>query len=220
MTALLHQGGNAVGVWLGNGWYSQDQYVYPSHSEPLYGPPRLLFSLVCLYSNGTNVTFSSNASTWACRQGPITQNSVYHGEDYDSRLESEGWSTYNYSDRDVKWLPVDSLPAPGPLRLQMMEPVGIEMCISPVSISSTLLNVAVFDFGMNTAGVLRITTTGPVGSTIIARHAEVLQPIYDNTVFTDDMIYVNNLRAAAQTDRWILNGKPNQVLMPRFTVHG
>jgi hypothetical protein len=28
---------NAVGVKLGNGWYSQEQYMPPSASEPNYG---------------------------------------------------------------------------------------------------------------------------------------------------------------------------------------
>jgi len=28
---------NAVGVKLGNGWYSQEQYVPPSSAEPDYG---------------------------------------------------------------------------------------------------------------------------------------------------------------------------------------
>lgn len=33
---------NAVGVKLGNGWYSQEQYVPPSVSEPNYGKTSII----------------------------------------------------------------------------------------------------------------------------------------------------------------------------------
>ena len=48
LTAKIQAGANAVGVKLGNGWYSQEQYVPPSTQEPGYGKkkkvcPCLLF---------------------------------------------------------------------------------------------------------------------------------------------------------------------------------
>jgi hypothetical protein len=36
---------NAVGVKLGNGWYSQEQYVPPSASEPNYGKKRIFINV-------------------------------------------------------------------------------------------------------------------------------------------------------------------------------
>ena len=55
----------------------------------------------------------------------------------------------------------------------------------------------VVDFGDNLSGWVRIKVTGPAGSNITLRHAEVLQhPPYGPA---DGSIYVGNLRSALAT---------------------
>eukprot|EP00049_Salpingoeca_infusionum_P017850 m.354639 g.354639 ORF g.354639 m.354639 type:complete len:1153 (-) comp17070_c0_seq1:211-3669(-) len=76
----------------------------------------------------------------------------------------------------------------------------------------------VVDFGENLSGVVRINATGPSGTPIVLRHAEVLQhPPYGPA---DGNIYTGNLRSAQATDTFILNGKGAQTYTPSFTYHG
>ena len=45
--------------------------------------------------------------------------------------------------------------------------------------------VYVFDFGQNLAGCCRLKVTGPAGTTVTLRHAEVLEP--DGTIYRDNL---------------------------------
>jgi alpha-L-rhamnosidase len=57
--------------------------------------------------------------------------------------------------------------------------------------------------------------TGSAGTTVVLRHAEILQP--DGS----GMIYTANLRSAKATDTYTLKGNPNgETYEPRFTYHG
>jgi alpha-L-rhamnosidase len=67
------------------------------------------------------------------------------------------------------------------------------------------------DFGQNLTGWLRIKASGPAGTSVSVRHAEILDP--------DGRLYTDNLRTARQTDSYVLAGDP-AVLEPHFTVHG
>jgi len=70
----------------------------------------------------------------------------------------------------------------------------------------------VLDFGQNLVGWLRLRATGPVGTTITLRHAEVLE---------DGELGVRPLRFAAATDTWVLAGTGEvEEFSPRFTYHG
>lgn len=44
VTKMVQQGDNVVGVQLGSGWYSQEQYR-DGTDQPSYGPPRMIFAL-------------------------------------------------------------------------------------------------------------------------------------------------------------------------------
>jgi alpha-L-rhamnosidase len=73
--------------------------------------------------------------------------------------------------------------------------------------------VHVYDFGQNFSGWARLKVTGPAGTRVRMRHAEL---IYD-----DGTLNVENLREARATDVYILKGSGEQeVYEPRFTYHG
>ncbi len=72
--------------------------------------------------------------------------------------------------------------------------------------------VYVYDFGQNFAGVERLRVSGPAGTHLQLRFAEIVNA--DGTLYTD------NLRTAKATDHFILSGKGAEELMPHFTFHG
>lgn len=66
MTGLLREGRNAVGVWLGNGWYSSDRpaALRPDPlAEPYGEAPRAIVQLVIETAGGDRRTVTSD-TTW------------------------------------------------------------------------------------------------------------------------------------------------------------
>lgn len=218
VTSLVKVGQNAIGIWLGNGWYSQDQWVKPAVSQPAFGPARVSLSLKIIFSSGSSTYVHSNNASWTVRQGPISQNSVYQGEVIDSRLEVADFSRYGGGASSFHHR-AEVLPAPaGALRLQVMPPIQIIRCISPLSSTRPLNGVTLIDFGTNSAGFLRLSNvSGARGVTIQARHGETLQP--QTNPSWAKYLWTSNLRGAAATDRFILSGGVD-TFQPRFTVHG
>src|SRR5580658_2574390 len=72
--------------------------------------------------------------------------------------------------------------------------------------------VYVYDFGQNFSGVERVRVSGPEGTNIQVRFAEIVNP--DGTLYTD------NLRTAKATDHFILSGNGTEEFIPQFTFHG
>ncbi|CAF4075806.1 unnamed protein product [Rotaria sordida] len=119
---------NAVGVKLGNGWYSQEQYLLPSIPELNYGPPRLMFVLHIIFENSDQMNVYSD-QTWKGRQGSIIHDSVYNGETVDARYDRPNWAQVGFNDSLSLWITPEILPSPvnitanGQLTLQDMSPI-------------------------------------------------------------------------------------------------
>jgi len=119
---------NAVGVRLGNGWYSQEQYTPPVDPKPTYGPPRFMFLLEILFEDGTDMHVYSD-STWMGRQNAILHDSVYNGEFFDSRQDRPNWAQVGFTDPLSLWLPAEVMSSPvnetlhGEIVMQDMPPI-------------------------------------------------------------------------------------------------
>ncbi|MCR5179782.1 MAG: glycoside hydrolase family 78 protein [Bacteroidaceae bacterium] len=86
VTPLLHQGRNAVGAILGDGFYRSS-----SHRVTSFGQPCLLCQLEITYDDGSRDIITTDAS-WLTRPSAITRNGIYEGEIYDERLETPHWA--------------------------------------------------------------------------------------------------------------------------------
>ena len=128
---LTSSGSAAVGVRLGDGWYSQQQNQ-PGFGtlHTTYGPSRLLFQLNMQTTDGGVVSVVSD-TTWMGREGTVTSSSPYMGEQYSALKERPGWDLPGFSDPLSLWIPAAVLPSPltDPnsttygLRLQTMDPI-------------------------------------------------------------------------------------------------
>jgi alpha-L-rhamnosidase len=212
VTALLHTGANTIGAILGDGWYS-------GHVEwrgrQRYGDrPKLLAHLVVFYEDGSSATIVTDA-LWKTAFGPIVEADMLMGESYDARLELGAWSSSAYD--DTRWLAAETFDDPGidisPMigpavkRIQELKPVG-----EPKVIYKWPTNDYIFDLGQNMVGRVRLKVSGPRGTTITLRHAEVLNE--------KGNLYADNLRTARQTDYYTLKGDGEETWEPRFTFHG
>jgi alpha-L-rhamnosidase len=85
----------------------------------------------------------------------------------------------------------------------------------------------IIDMGQNMAGVPNIKVSGPKGSTVKMRFAEMINDGKKNPKISaggsdgpKDTLYRKALTSAAQTDKYILSGQGVEEYQPVFTFHG
>jgi alpha-L-rhamnosidase len=209
VTDLLHEGPNALGAILGDGWY-RGGLGFGGGRRNIYGDRlALLAQLEISYADGTTERIVTDEQ-WRATTGPILASDLYDGETYDARLERRGWSSPGYDDGDwtgVRLIDRDlaTLFAPtGP-------PVRRTELVAPVAITTSPSGRTIVDFGQNLVGRLRLTVQGQAGQTVTLRHAEVLE---------HGELGTRPLRHAEATDRYTLRGGEAETWEPRFTFHG
>ncbi|RPF38662.1 glycoside hydrolase family 78 protein [Streptomyces sp. TLI_185] len=209
VTGLLHDGANAIGALLGEGWYA-GRLGFHGGRRNLYGEHRaLLAQLEVTHPDGTVTTIGTDEA-WRTTTGPILRSELYDGEVYDARSARPGWSEPGHDTSD--WSPVTELPLPeAELVAPTGPPVRRTQTLAPAGVLTTPSGKAVLDFGQNLVGRLRIRVSGPAGHTITLRHAEVLE---------HGELGVRPLRLAAATDTYTLAGAGEETYEPRFTFHG
>ena len=209
VTSLLVAGGNAIGATLGDGWYRG--HLGFNDQQNLYGRRvALLLQLDVRYADGRAERIVSDGG-WKAATGPILMSDIYGGETYDARGEHTGWTTPGYDDSG--WTPVALADPPAAVLVAPVdEPVRRTAEIQPIAILRTPAGQTAFDLGQNITGWVRLRVRGAAGTTIVLRHAEVLDK--------DGNVYFGNLRNAAQTDRYTLKGGGEEIYEPHFTYHG
>jgi alpha-L-rhamnosidase len=149
--------------------------------------------------------------TWKFHDSPIVASDLMMGENYDSRLEINGWDQPNLD--ESSWSPVEERTEPSiELQSQVMEPVRELFELKAKKLSEPKSGRWVYDLGQNMVGVVRLKVSAPAGTRVTLRHAEMLNP--DGTIYTD------NLRGAPAIDEYICKGGGTEVWQPRFTFHG
>ncbi|MGH3251471.1 MAG: family 78 glycoside hydrolase catalytic domain, partial [Trebonia sp.] len=215
MTELLREGENVLGAILGDGWYAGFVGFDAKRAGAHYGPaPELLAQLEITLADGTAALVVSDGQ-WQGRFAAIRHADPLMGERHDLRLEPHGWDAPGFDPaaaRPAGWRPVRHRPRDGRvLSADPGVPVRVTEEITPVEITRAADGSRVIDFGQNLTGWLSIRASGPAGTSVRVRHAEVLD--------AGGRLYTDNLRTARQADEYVLAGGP-AVLEPRFTVHG
>jgi len=208
VTQRVVPGANAIGVWLGDGWY-RGRIGFEGGERNVYGDDlSALVQLEVTTADGSRTVITSDAS-WSAGFGPITVTGLYDGETFDARLHDTAWSTVDFD--TTGWTPVRTIDADASLLVSPMgPPVRAIEELTPVEVAAKGDGRYVLDFGQNHSGRLRLRLDAPAGHTVTLRHAEVLQ---------DGEVYTRTLRQAAATDVLISGGEPLD-WEPRFTIHG
>ncbi len=211
----VQPGRNAVGVLLGGGWYDMPtRDVWGWHRVSWRRSPRLLMRLVLEMNDGTTQTLVSDEQWRVSTEGPIVFNSVRGGETYDARRDREGWATAGFDDQ--AWLQAKAvLPPKGRLAPQTLPPIKVNRTLAVRKLTEPKPGVHLFDFGQNFSGWVRLTATGPAGTTVRLRYGERLNG--------DGTLNQNGINAYTkgrfQTDEYILKGAGVEVWEPRFCYH-
>jgi alpha-L-rhamnosidase len=211
VTGLLAEGQNALGVVLGDGWYSGFFGFDPKTRGAHYGSsPQFLAQLEVEYEDGTTESISSDDS-WTSSTGPILYSDLLMGESYDARREVPGWNEPRFDDSGWYGVGVEEI-GDIPLVAQPDEGVKVTEEVAAKTVTEPESGRYVFDMGQNMVGWVRLKVEGEAGTEVTLRHAEALNP--------DGTIYTTNLRFARQMDRYVLKGGGEEVYEPRFTFHG
>lgn len=229
VTNQLHQGKNALGVILGNGWYNplpMNMFGVNLRNVLTIGQPKLRCQLKITYKDGSSDIIASD-ETWKSAESSIVRNNIYLGEWVDGRLEIPDWSSPSFN--DSKWINAKKTDGPaGKLTWQYIPPVRNTRTLHAVGIWSPKKDVYVYDLGQNYAGVIRFSCSAPSGTEIIFRYAEMLNA--DKTIDVNSSVAVQIKGPgrggpgapdiAWQEDRYICSGKGVEKFEPKFTFHG
>jgi alpha-L-rhamnosidase len=231
VTDLVHEGANAVGGIVGNGWYNPlplRMWGWVRLREALtVGPPRLLVQIVVETADGRRETVASDTS-WRTTDSPILRNSIYLGERYDARLEQPGWDKPGFDDSAWQGA-IEATEPVGRLEAEPIPPVRVIETLSPVAVTEPAPGVRIYDLGVNLAGRARIEAEGPAGSEVRLRYGELLHEDGTLNPMTSVAGQVKEGRCSGgpgapptawQEDRYILRGEGVESWAPRFTFHG
>ncbi|NHF59758.1 family 78 glycoside hydrolase catalytic domain [Flavobacteriaceae bacterium TP-CH-4] len=234
VTSLVNSGENALGGWLGEGWWSGN-ITYLGENWNFFGDRQsLLAQLVITYGDGSEQVITTNDTDWKLNtDGPIRYGSFFQGEVYDARKEEtiSGWATVGFDDsgwKNAAIVPIEgtTFQAAGfdyedvallgkigksPTIVERLDPIGMEE-VRP--------GVYVYDMGQNMVGFPEIQLPpGKMGDTVILRYAEVKYPDLPEYEGNMGMIMLENIRAALTQDIYIRKGGA-ETIRPRFTFHG
>lgn len=199
VTSQLQPGNNTLNVVLGDGWY-RGNFGFGGHRNYYGKELALLCQLELTYSNGKKEIIGSDGS-WQSTNGPIRYAEINNGETIDARMPVKNWTvvhTANYGFNGL--IPTEA------------EPITKHETFKPVKIFTTPKGEKVIDFGQNLVGWVMMKVSGPAGTKITIRHAEVLDK--------EGNFYTENLRGAKATSTYILNGNGEENFEPHFTYYG
>ena len=228
---------NAIGVSLGNGWFSCGPSPGTTQPGCTHSPPQLVLQLS--ESGSSSPPLVASDLSWQAGASPITYNSLYNGEHFDAiaAAKSAGWAAPGFTSTAAStsagaaaaasssssWPAVtaaSSVADKALLASALFEPTRHVAVLPPLKVTSPAAGVQVFDFGQNLAGVVRLSGLRcAAGQKVTVRHAELLtHPPYGAH---DGSIYVANLRKAQATDVYTCRGDPaGESYTPSFTQHG
>jgi hypothetical protein len=211
VTALLHEGPNAIGVLLGNGMYRVAKGGRYAKFERSFGPLQVMARIRLEYADGS-VAFVGTDEQWRVGVSPMTFSSIYGGEDWDARLEQQGWDRAGFD--AAKWLPVAFSPGPGGVlkgTSRSAPPVRTYGAHAPISRKEIQPGVFIYDLGQVAAHLTRFTVHGPAGSMVRVTPSELLNP--------DGAIFKNSYNGRAW-NQYVLAGTGSETYTARFHYSG
>ncbi|MCD8041590.1 MAG: glycoside hydrolase family 78 protein [Tannerellaceae bacterium] len=207
VTNLLNNGGNTVGVILGNGRY----FSMREHGVRHFGFPKLLMQLEIEEKDGKRTVITSDETWKITTDGPIVANSEFDGEEFDANRILHGWCENGYNDSG--WLNAGLVTPPGGKLIAQRNPnIQVMKEIKPVSVTPTGKGSYMVDMGQNMVGWLAIQGKAKKDKPVTMVFAELLTP--------EGNLYLDNLRSAKVTDMYTPAGDGLFSWEPRFTYHG
>lgn len=207
---MLHQGENALGLLVGDGWYGGFDGRF-AWAPP---PRRAIVQLEVGFVDGSSQTIATD-SNWRVVNSPLLVSEIKIGEVYDARLELPEWDRPGFD--DTHWESAGAAPVP-PCRLvsQLAPPIRIRQTLKPVAISKSAEMSYLIDFGQHFTGWCQVRVRGSRGRRVELIYAELLTQ--EGGVDPSNM---HDPTGEPKRDVFFLSGHPSgEVLAPRFVYRG
>lgn len=208
VTGMLREGGNAIGVMLGNGMYNVPGGRYVKFTGS-FGPPKFTLTLRIEYADGGVEEIVSDES-WRASPGPVVFSCIFGGEDYDARLGQPGWDGPGFGASD--WSAAAACESPGgELKAQTAPPIRVMREFEPVKTTEIKPGVTVYDLGQNFSGVPWIQVRGEPGASVRVTPAELI---------TDEGLANQSASGGPHYYEYVCKGGGVETWNPRFTYYG
>ena len=197
----------AIGLRLGNGWWRG--WLGFTGQRAVYGDERAGYAeLEIVFADG-HVQAVATDESWQASTGEVLADDLYNGETIDARLRDASWRHPGFDDSD--WDAVTTVDFDASTLVATTSPPVrrlAELAVERIWTSPS--GKTLVDFGQNLVGFVCTRVTGPAGTEVVLRHAEVLE---------HGELGTRPLRRAEATDRLILSGG-DDVFEPTLTFHG
>ncbi len=236
VTEYVTCGENVLGIQLGNGMQNAPGgEIWDFDKEDFRGAPRVAFAIEIEDVNGNSEVIEAD-ETVKTAPSPVIFDDLRNGCFYDARLEIPRWSDPSFDDEGWASALVAETPR-GERRICEAEPVVAIRHLKPVSIKKCRMvdfrptervrhevsqlpskekEGYLYDFGIDTAGLVRLKVNGKRGQQIDLQFGEYLDengnPDVSNCQFYPD--------GYAQRDIYICKGEEEEIFEPQFTYHG
>lgn len=204
---FIQTGANTLSVVLADGWYAG--YIGLSNREWYGSTPRAMIQLELWDEDGRQKVVSD--ASWKAAYGGLREADIFQGEKLDALKEPTGWRENGFDDSGWEFVETGAeyeiwpTPHPG-------VPIVIHEQVLPAKMMLLKPNVYRVCFDKYICGVLRITVKGEQGSSIVIRHAEILDE--------EGALLLDGNRSARAQDEYILQGCGEEEFSPIFTYHG
>lgn len=165
VTDMLRTGPNALGLWLGNGYWN----------DPLQrkgAKPRAICQLEITCSDGTRLTIGSSPKDWKTAASPILYNEMVLGEVYDARRELVAWSSPDFDASTWGQAYPAAAPRHATLQAQTFPADKVVRTYAPELIAQYRDGVRIYDIGDQIAGWVKISVRGSGGDRVDVRFAQ------------------------------------------------
>ncbi len=206
VSALLIEGRNTIGITLADGWWRGRVGVFRKPNN--WGTNVAAIARL----EAGNRTLVQSDSTWKATEGGVRRSCLFNGEEFDARLEPDGWTSTGFDDR--AWSAVTVIDGPTRRLVPQVGPsVRVVERIRSQHVFRTPSGETVVDFGQNLAGVVEFTVSGPAGSSVRLTHGE--------TLTTDGEFTSDTFGDSRQQVHFTLAGTDGtETFAARFTYHG
>ena len=173
VTALLHAGGNAIGLELGRGFYGMtNPNVWSWQKAPWNAEPCVMAILRLRLRTGETRDIVTDEA-WRTTGGPTLLDDLYGGEIYDARRERSGFDCAGYGVSG--WSAAAAVDGPrGILQSQAQQPIRVVETLAATAVTEPLPGVFVVTFPRVIAGWAKVTVRGEAGDTLQLRYGEQL----------------------------------------------
>lgn len=209
ISEYLKVGENVIGVLLGNGIINSDYPIWDFDKAPFRSSPKLALSVEL---DGVELF---DAREFLCTESPIIFEEFHLGEEYDARLETDGWLCGGYCDKAWRKVIPTVCPA-GEARIPDCEPIKVISVRRPVRIIKTN-DGYIYDFVVTSAGFCQLNIKGERGQNIVMRHGEILR---NGKLDVKNISFSQYDKAEPQRICYTLKGGENETYEPHFSYQG